>query len=46
MKSLVRSYNFMTVYFKLGKELRMCSLTKFKETDAVALNYWLPISNG
>lgn len=39
MKSLVRSYNFMTVYFKLGKELRMCSLTKFKETDAVALNY-------
>lgn len=39
MKALVRSYNFMTVYFVLGKELRLCSLTKFKETDVVALNY-------
>ena len=39
MKSLVRSYNFMTVYFELGKELRMCNLTKFREKGVVALNY-------
>ena len=42
MKSLVRSYNLMTVYF----ELRMCSLTKFRETDVVALenggiSFWI-----